>query len=238
MPSAENAVTLRQVIKDYRGLRPLRVAAFDLPAGRTVALLGFDQAMAEVLVKLIMGASLPDSGEVVVFGESTAAITDGDAWLKGLDRFALLGDRALLVEQLTAGQAMAMPISFDIDEPTGEVRRVVERVAREVGFDTTQLSAPVASLPPLAHVRIRLARALVNAPRLLLAEHPTASLSPDDTRRFAADFSRVVRGRPLTALVLSADRTFADAVADDVLALQPATGALTSVKGWRRWFNG
>jgi ABC-type transporter Mla maintaining outer membrane lipid asymmetry ATPase subunit MlaF len=236
MPPAESAVSLKQVIKDYRGLRPLRVAALDVPHGRTVALLGFDQAMAEVLVKLIMGASLPDTGEVIVFGESTAAITDGDIWLKGLDRFALLGDRALLVEQLTAEQSIAMPISFDLDEPTGEVRRTVERVALEVGFPSIQLSAPVGTLGPLERVRVRLARALVNNPQLLLAEHPTASLSADDTGPFAADFARVVRGRSLTALVLTADRRFADAVGDDVRTLQPATGQLAAT-GWRRWFN-
>lgn len=238
MPASEVAVALRGVTKDYRGLRPLRIAGFELNEGTIVALLGFDQAMAEVLVRLIMGASLPDSGEVIVFGQPTTAIEDGAAWLRNLDRFGLLSDRALLVDQLTAEQAIAMPISFDLDEKSGEVRKTVRRLADEAGLDAAMLPQPIGALPAAAKVRVRLCRAVAPGPRLLLAEHPTASLSPIDTPAFAADFSRVVRSRRLTTLVMTADAGFARAVTGDVLTLQPANGALTTTPGWRRWFKG
>jgi ABC-type transporter Mla maintaining outer membrane lipid asymmetry ATPase subunit MlaF len=249
MSTAESKVTLRGITKDYRGLRPLRISAFELREGQTVALLGLDQAMAEVLVRLIMGASVPDSGEVIVFGQSTASIEDGEAWLRSLDRFALLSDRAILVDQLTAEQAIALPISFDVDEKSGEVRKTVRGLAAEAGLDPEILAQPVGTLSPATRVRVRLCRAMVVAPQLLLAEHPTASLSPVDTAAFAADFSRVVRKRRVTTLVMTADSEFAHAVSDSVLALQPSTGALTEVPAprpsgpgspsrWRRWFKG
>ena len=238
MPSADLAVSLRGVTRDYRGLRPLRIASLDLYQGQMLALLGFDQAMAEVLVKLVMGASLPDTGEVVVFGQRTSEIADGDAWLDGLDRFALLGDRTLLVDQLSAEQTIAMPISFDVDEPSGSVRATVRGLAVESGLDETALPQPVGALSPLARARVRLARTLASGPRLLLGEHPSASLSPDETQAFAADVSRVVRTRGLTALVLTADRRFATAVSRQVLTLQPATGALVATPGWRLWLHG
>jgi ABC-type lipoprotein export system ATPase subunit len=232
------ALTIRDVSKDYRGLRPLRVASLNLSEGEVIALVGFDQAMAEVLVRMIMGASLPDSGEVIVFGQPTTAIADGDAWLNGLDQYGLLSDRTVLVDQLTAEQTIAMPISFDVDEPTGEVRRTTRRLADEVGLAAPLLPQRVGALDAAAKVRVRLARALAKGPRLLLAEHPTASLSADDTKAFAADISRVVRTRRLTTIVLTADRGFAAAVGGDVLTLQPATGALARSNGWRRWFKG
>ena len=238
MPSAEPALSLRNVSKDYRGLRPLRVTSFDLAEGASAALLGFDQAMAEVLVRLIMGASVPDTGEVIVFGQPTTAIDDGDAWLDGLDRFALLSDRTALVDQLSAEQTIAMPIAFDLESASADVRTRIGEIAHEVGLAAAALGQPVAALTPDVRARVRLARALMSSPRLLLAEHPTASLSADDTDRFAADVSRVVRSRALTTLVLTADRRFASAVARDVLTLQPATGNLTAATGWRRWFNG
>jgi ABC-type transporter Mla maintaining outer membrane lipid asymmetry ATPase subunit MlaF len=236
MRSADLAVSIRSVSKDYRGLRPLRIASLDLREGETVALLGFDQAMAEVLVKMIMGASLPDSGEVVVFGQPTAEIENGDAWLEGLQRFGLLSDRAVLVDQLTGEQSIAMPLTFDLEDQA--VRQSVRRLADEVGLDPGALVQAVGALSDTARLRVRLGRAVAPQPRLLLAEHPTASLSPGDTPAFAADFSRVVRNRRLTALVLTADRKFAASVAEHVLALQPATGILTPRSGWRRWFNG
>ena len=71
----------------------------------------------------------------------------------------------------------------------------------------------------------------------LLAEHPNAMLSADDTPAFAADVSRIITKRRLAALIVTADRTFAAAVAEQVLTLEPATGALRRADGWRRWFT-
>lgn len=236
MPSADHALWIRGVTKDYRGLRPLRVASLDLEQGATLTLLGFDQAMAEVLVKLIMGASLPDTGEVIVFGQPTSAIADGDAWLSGLETFALLGDRTLLVDELSAEQTIALPISFDVDDPG--VRETVRALAVDVALDADHLARPVGGLDPLARARVRLARALASSPRILLGEHPSASLSADEAQVFAADVSRVAGRRSLTSLILTADRGFAVAMGGDVLTLHAATGALTSATGWRRWING
>ena len=58
--------------KDYRGLRPLRIQELRVAAAEHVALVGLDQPMAEVFVNLVTGASLPDHGDVRVFGRSTS----------------------------------------------------------------------------------------------------------------------------------------------------------------------
>ena len=74
-------------------------------------------------------------------------------------------------------------------------------------------------------------------PKVLLAEHPNATLDPDEATVFAADLKRIVRGRGMAALVLTADHDFARAAADEVLELHPATGTLKSSSVWRRWFS-
>ena len=74
MPTTDVVISLRNVHKDYHGLRPLRVQHLELRQGESVALIGFDQVGAEVLVNLITGATLPDSGDVDVFGAATIAI--------------------------------------------------------------------------------------------------------------------------------------------------------------------
>ena len=67
MPAREVLVRLRKVIKDYQSLRPLRVESLDLHEGQTLALCGFDQMTAEILVDLITAAIVPDTGEVRVW---------------------------------------------------------------------------------------------------------------------------------------------------------------------------
>src|SRR5262245_37270048 len=236
MPSRDVLVSLRRVVKDYSGLRPLRVDALDVHEGQVVAVVGVDQMMAEVLVDLITAAIAPDTGDVIVFGQSTKEIGDRDAWLTTLDQFGLLTERAVLLEQLTVEQNLALPFSLALDELSTEVRQRVQKLAVEIGLEQS-LAARTASLSAASRLRVRLGRALALAPRVLLAEHPNATLTDAEQASFAADFSQIAKTRGAASVVLTASRTFARAVADDVFVLQPATGVLTPSSGWRRWFT-
>lgn len=233
---AELVVSLRAVEIDYRGLRPLRVAQLDLRAGETLALLGFDRAAAQVLVDLITGAALPDSGEVHVFGKPTRSITDADSWLRDLDRFGILSERVVLLDQLSAEQNLAMPFSLDLHDLSPMMRARVQALANEVGIATEELPRAVSDLGPSTRMRIRLAKAIALNPQLLLAEHPQALMPAQELPVFAADFLRVVSNRGIAGLVTTADATFAASIAERVLALQPATGVLSASSGWRRWW--
>jgi ABC-type sulfate/molybdate transport systems ATPase subunit len=232
----EVLVRLRAVTKDYRGLRPLRIESLELRAGRSMALLGFDQPMAEVLVDLITGAILPDSGDVTAFGMPTTDIADPDSWLSTLDQFGLLTDRAVLVEHFTVAQNLAVPLSLAVEDMPAQIRDRVGELASEVGL-TAELDRHTGPASPSTRARIRLGRALALGPRVLLGEHPNATLSREDSDAFAADVSRIVATRGLGSLVLTADPDFARAVATDVLMLKPSTGALEPWSRWRRWFS-
>jgi predicted ABC-type transport system involved in lysophospholipase L1 biosynthesis ATPase subunit len=237
-PRADVVLDIRSVQTDYHGLRPLRIQRLELRHGESLALLGFDRATAELFVNLATGAALPDAGDVHVFGQSTSSIADADAWLASLDRFGILSERAVLLDSLTALQNLAMPWTLDVEPLAEAIRARATQLGAEVGLEAGDLIRPVAALPPGARVRVRLGRALALNPVVLLAEHPNAMLSADDVPAFAADYARVVAARGIASLTLSADRTFASAVAERVLTLQPATGELKAAAGWRRWFAG
>jgi ABC-type transporter Mla maintaining outer membrane lipid asymmetry ATPase subunit MlaF len=234
----ELLVAVTGVEKDYRSLRPLRVRELLLHENETLALVGFDQAMAEVLVNLIAGATLPDIGEVRTLGRLTSDITSGDDWMKALDRLGILSERAVLLDQMTVEQNLAIPLTLELFDLPADVRAAVIRLAEEVGLAPEQLKAFTSTLSPLDRLRLRLARALAVNPRVIMAEHPNASVPSGDHAAFAADLTRAASARRLGMLVLTADKTFASAVADRVLTLNPASGELTpSGAGWRRWFS-
>ena len=226
------------VTKDYRALRPLRVQRLALHEGESIALLGFDAAMAEVLVNLITGAQLPDEGEVRVFGRPTTSITAVDDWVTELDRFGLISTRAVLIDQFTAEQNLALPLTLEIDPLPEAVRTDVGQLGSEVGLSTEELAVQTAALTPTAQLRLRVGRALALRPRVVLAEHPNALLPREESSRFASDFARITRQRGIAALVMTADPAFARTVASRVLELQPATGALLEKRfGLSRWFS-
>jgi ABC-type sulfate/molybdate transport systems ATPase subunit len=236
MSSNDVLLRLRGVSKDYRSLRPLRIAELDLPPGRSLALLGFDQTMAEVLVDLITGAILPDSGEIVAFGQHTSSIADPGSWLTTLDQFGLFTDRAVLVEQFTVEQNLALPLSITVEDMTPEIRARVAELASEIGL-ANELRRQAGVLGPALRARIRLGRALALAPRVLVAEHPNATLSAQEASALGTDMARIIETRGIASIVLTADQSFARAVSKEILVLEPATGALKPASSWRRWFS-
>jgi len=238
MADVDPLIEIAGVTKDYRALRPLRIQRLALHEGESIALLGFDAAMAEVLVNLITGAQLPDEGEVRMFGRPTTSITAVDDWVTELDRFGLISARALLVDQFTAEQNLALPLTLEIDSLSDAIRMEVSRLASEVGLSTDELAVQTAALAPSAQLRLRVGRALALRPRVLLAEHPNALLAGEESSKFASDFARITDQRGIAALVMTVDPAFARIAAGRVLEFQPATGTLLEKRfGLRSWFS-
>ena len=230
-------IDLRGIRKEYGALRPLRIASMHVRAGESIALLGFDLAAAEVFVNLVTAATLPDEGEVRIFGTPTATVQTPDAWLGVLDHFGIVGERAVVLDELSVEANLIMPNTLALHDIDDETRAGARALAEEVGLGTTALDRPVARLDAAARVRLRLGRALAPQPEVVLAEHPNATLAGEALEAFADDYVRVVRGRGITSIVLTADARFAAAVATRVLTLQPATGELKAPSAWSRWFS-
>ena len=222
------------ISKDYRGLRPLRIADLRIAAGEHVAILGFDQPAAEVFVNLATGATLPDAGEVAVLGRATSAISDGAAWLATVDHFGIVSDRAVLLNRLSVIQNLAMPFTLAIEPPSSEVRDRAVTLAREVGLPEAWWDAAVSQLDAAGRVRVRLGRAIALDPAVLLLEHISASVGRDAVQTLGADIRAVAAGRRAALVAASADEVFARAVASRVLTLEPSTGQLKDRR--RRWF--
>ena len=217
---------LHGVSKDYGGLRPLRIDRLTVAAGEQVAVLGMDSVAAEIFVNLITGATLPDRGQVTAFDTSTADIADSAEWLASVDRFGLASHRAVLLEELDVLQNLAMPFTLDIEPPAEDVIERATALAAEVGLAAASWAHRVASLDPVSHARIRVARALALEPGILVLEHLSAGLSSRDASELGRDV-RVAAGRRGAAIIaLTADRIFARAVARQVLRWDPASGKL------------
>lgn len=225
---------LSGVQKDYQGLRPLRIHELQVNAGEHVAVVGVDRPAAETLVNLITGVLLPEAGSIHVFGRSTAAIADADDWLATVDRFGIVSERAVLLDQLSVLQSLVLPFSLEIDEPSADIRSRAVALGGLVGL-ATSIDRPVHELDGEGRLRLRLGRALALAPSVLLLEHPTADVDRARIPALAVDLRRVASEGGTAVLSLTADQEFAALAATRVLTLEAATGRLTT--GARGWFR-
>lgn len=222
---SEPLVEIRGLVKEYRALRPLRIQELRVHASDIVSVAGLDAPAAEMLVTLVTGASLPDAGEVRLFGQSTADIGDSAAWLESLDGIGVLSARVVLLDAFSVRQNIALSLTLEVDPIAGPVRARVDALAQEAGLRSAELDEPAGRLDAERQMRIRLARALALEPALLLGEHPSATVpSTAAAAALAADVASIARARRLGVLAITADPVFARALGGTALALDPATG--------------
>lgn len=230
------ALEVRRVVKDYKGLRPLRIASLVAARGECLAISGLDRPAGEALIGLITGAALPDEGEIRVLGRPTSAIASGEDWLASLERFGIVTERVALLEGSTLAQNLALSFTLAIDPIAPDVMAKVLALAEEVGLAGPSVHDRAAESPPEARMRVLLGRALPLNPAILLLEHPTASVPPGGVAALADDVARVVKARGLTAIVITEDATFAARAAGRHVKLNAATGELSDARAPRwRW---
>lgn len=222
----DEVLRLVNVRKQYQSLRPLRLNDLRIAAGERVALSGLDAGAAEVLVNLVTGASLPDEGEVRVFGRATRSIADGDEWLASLDRFGIVSPRAVLLEAATLLQNLVMPLTLAIDEIPPDAEQKARALARDAGLTVEWLDRPVAALPAAVKARAHLVRAVALEPALLVMEHPTVGFGAGESQAFGESVASVALGRSVAVLIISEDADFSSAAATRRLSLHAASGDL------------
>ena len=228
---------IKGLSKDYLTIRPLRIADLTVRRGEVMTISGVDVLGAETFVHLVTGATLPDAGDVSLFGRNTRAITDADAWLKSLDGVGMISARGILVEAFSVLQNIALPLTLDVDPIDARFVSQAGALAREAGIDAALFDVPAGRVPPDTQMRVHLARALALEPQLLVAEHPSASLPRDSVAGFGADLARVARGRGIALVAITADDSLSEAIRGSRLELVAASGEVRQISRIRRLFR-
>jgi len=230
-------LTITGLHKDFQALRPLRIRELSVSPGDVLSIAGLDAPAAETFVHLVTGASLPDAGDVVLFGQNTRVITNAETWLNTLDGIGMITARGILIEAFSVLQNVAMSFTLDIDPIDPRSVPQAGALAREVGIDQAAFDLPAGRVPPDVRMRVHVARALALGPKLLIAEHASAALPRDTVTGFGADLAKAAKARGLALVAITADDTLARAIGGARLELVAATGELRAQSRIRRLFG-
>lgn len=223
--------------KDYQGLRPLRIASLIVRPGDVLSIGGLDAAAAETFVHVMTGATLPDAGNVTLFGQNTKAITDSKAWLNTLDGIGMISGRGILIDPFSVLQNIAMSLTLDVEPIDPRFLPQARELAHEAGIEAGAFDLPTGQAGAGVKMRVHLARAVALGARLLVAEHPSAELPREAVAAFGADVARVARGRGIALVAITADDVLAKAIGGQRLELVPATGELKAPGFLRKLFG-
>jgi len=174
-------LALRQLVKNYGGVRALRGVDFDLQAGEVHALLGENGAGKSTLIKVITGAHQPNGGTLTLAGQRVANLTPSSARALGI---ACIYQQPALFPDLTVAENLALRLeatsaSSRIDWPARRAR--AEQWLARLGAEISP-EAEVRSLSMPEQQLVEIACALGAGARIVIMDEPTASLTQKEQR--------------------------------------------------------
>lgn len=186
--AAEIVVELESVTKRFGTKEALRDIDLRLEAGTTVSLLGLSGSGKSTLLRLLNGMHAPTSGTVRVLGEDLGAA--GPRRLRAVRRdigmvfqqFHLVGPMSALENVCTGALGALQGPRFGLWSYPRAVREQALHQLDRVGL-ADQRFQRADTLSGGQQQRVAVARALVQQPRLLLADEPVASLDPESSHQ-------------------------------------------------------
>ena len=180
----------------------LTALTFHIVKGEMVFLTGPSGAGKTTLLRLLYGAERPDRGQIIVNGRNIARLQHRHLPLLRRSLGLVFQDFRLLPER-TAFDNIAFALRA-VGTPSREVRERVTQLLEHVALsDRRDILAR--RLSGGEQQRIAIARALINAPKLVLADEPTGNLDPDMTWEIMRLFYDIHQ-RGTTVLIATHDR--------------------------------
>ena len=200
---AHAALRLQGVARSYaQGAGTLEVFSnvnLGLMPGELVALVGPSGAGKSSLLHMAGLLEAPSAGQVMIAGADASRLSERERTLLRRDTIGFVYQAHHLLPEFTALENVIMPQLI-----AGKSYKAAEVEARRL-LDSLGLSQRLEHLPSQLsggeQQRVAVARALANAPRLLLADEPTGNLDPRTAAGVFDALVTLVRSEGLAALV-------------------------------------
>lgn len=172
------AIAVRGLGREYRlgqeSVTAVGDVSFEIQAGEFVALLGRSGSGKSTLLNIIAGLDRPTSGGVTVNGRELAQMSSQQLASYRRETVGMVFQSFNLISTMTLEQNVELPMRFAEVERGERATRVTEAL-RQVHVEHRRTHRPN-ELSGGEQQRCAIARALVNRPRILLADEPTGNL--------------------------------------------------------------
>jgi len=203
---------LRDLKKTYAGRSVLGGLSHHFKAGEFVAIMGESGVGKSTLLNLIAGLDAPDSGQILVDGQSMAALDDDAATRLRRTRMGFIFQAFHVLPHLTLAQNVALPLLLN-----GQDRARAAAMLAAVGLQGRDDDFP-RQLSGGEMQRVAIARALVHRPALVLADEPTGNLDPETADSVLALLRAEIKASGASAIMVTHSHAAA-AQADKTLLL-------------------
>jgi ABC-2 type transport system ATP-binding protein len=188
------AIAVKDLVKRYKSATAVAGISFALPVGTITGLLGGNGAGKTTTIAMIMGLVTPTSGAISILGKSMPR-----------ERYQVLPRMNFESPYIEMPHRLTIRQNLRIFGDLYGLAHVDDRIAQLASaLDLGDiLDRAAGKLSAGQKTRVSLAKALLNAPEVLLLDEPTASLDPDTADWVRGHLGRYCEQRGATILLAS-----------------------------------
>jgi putative ABC transport system ATP-binding protein len=177
-PNGASAIRIVDLHRHYQMgealIRAVDGVSVQIQPGEFVALLGSSGSGKSSLLNLIAGLDRPTSGAVIVEDRDLAQLSREELAKHRLRTVGMVFQSFNLVSRMTLAENVDLPLRF-AEMDRGQRQTLTRQALERVGLGSRMTHRP-SELSGGEQQRAALARALINQPKLLLADEPTGNL--------------------------------------------------------------
>jgi ABC-2 type transport system ATP-binding protein len=206
----EPVVEVNGLTKVFKSLKAVDNVSFDIYPGEIVGLLGPNGAGKTTIIHMLLGLTTPASGDINVFG------------------FDLKKNREKIIQDVNfASSYVSMPNSLTVKENLKvfarlyKVKKKEKRISELLKiFEIEAIEDKLVRHISSGHqTRLNLAKALINNPKILFLDEPTASLDPDIADKTRSLLKSIKKNRNLSILYTSHNMKEMEEMSDRIIFL-------------------
>ena len=186
-------LTVDNLTKKFKDFLAVDDVSFELKEGEILGLLGPNGAGKTTTIQMLLGILTPTSGSVSYFGKDLKKHRE-----EILEKVNFSSTYTTLPWLLTVKECLYfLSYLYQISDRKKRISEIIEIFRLE-----ELLSEKIQTLSSGQLTRVNLAKALINSPRVLLLDEPTASLDPD-TAAYIRDFLQLEQKNSQISIILT-----------------------------------
>ena len=167
-------IKIRNIVKSFEHLQVLKGIDLDIMPGEVASIVGPSGAGKTTLLQIIGSLDRPDSGSVDYDGQNIFTLNDSRMARFRCENIGFVFQFHQLLPEFTMQENVAMPALIG-GTPRSQAMDHARRLLERLGL-ADRLNHRPAQLSGAERQRAAVARALINNPRVVLADEPSGSL--------------------------------------------------------------
>ena len=208
-----NKLILSDVSKSFGTNHVLNNLSLDVPAGKSMVIIGGSGTGKSVMLKCILGLLEADSGSILIDGQESVGC-DAKTRAQFMKKFGMLFQGGALFDSLRIWENVAFGLIHGQGMNKKEAREIAIEKIRTVGLSPDVTELYPAELSGGMQKRVGLARAVATSPEIIFFDEPTTGLDPIMADVINDLIVEQVDGLGATALSITHDMASVRKIAD------------------------